>query len=113
MKEDSPAAGIVPPLSRLYMVDAVDVGGATKAAAMEALKNTNDTLTFVISQEPDVDGYNAFKNPSAPGEGGAPPAPAAAQGKPKVKRVQVSKGGGKLGMSICGPSGDPADPRKG
>ena len=37
-------------------------------------------------------------------------------GKPKLpvmKRVEINKGGGKLGMSLAGPSGDPADPRVG
>ena len=113
MKEESPAAGIVPPLSRLYMVDAVDVGGATKAAAMEALKNTNDTLTFVISQEPDVDGYNAFKNPSAPGEGGAPPAPAAAE--PSAPKQAASHAQKKPMPSMPAPSASllpPVEPER-
>ena len=37
VKDDSPAAGKIAPFARIFMIDAIDVAGGTKAAAMDAV----------------------------------------------------------------------------
>ena len=61
VKDDSPAAGKIAPFARIFMIDAVDVAAGTKSAAVEALKKSGDDVTFVVSEQPDMQGYELFK----------------------------------------------------
>ena len=138
VKDDSPAAGIVLPLVRVYSINGTDVTDKLKNDAVALIKAGGQALTFCISDGPDNVGYKAFADggaapavqvDNAPAfaavmdggdldnasafaalmDGGNPPSTTPGPGRIEVT---VNTGGGKLGMSIAGPR-DEADPRKG
>jgi len=137
VKEESPAAGIVPLHARLYAINDHDVTNATKKECMEFIKQTGSLVRLVISVEPDESGFKAFEAGLAPppkaeaGSGGSHAglvrkesdnsedpyaliAPISTSPEIERQSVQIKKGKDKLGVSICGPRGDNSgDPRVG
>ena len=68
---NSPAKGIIRARSRLYKIDGQDLNGTTRDACAELINAASETVTFVMSEEPDIQGYNEFKSTRqvVPGQG--------------------------------------------
>ena len=60
MADDSPAKGHLVPFMRVFAIDGQDMSASSRAEAVDCLKRSGAVVTFVVSSEPDNDGFGQF-----------------------------------------------------